>query len=307
MDSARPPSIQKASHMKPRISVIITTYNEEDNIRTCLGSLEQQKGDIPFETILVDSSRDRTAAIVREEFPHVILITRPERTYCGDGRNSAIERARGDIIAFLDADCAAAPDWIEQIELTHAGSCRAAGGTIANREPASLTAWASYFCEYSRYMPGSPSGRVKDMAGANLSFDRALFDAYGPFINGTYASDSAFNARLAEAGISICYAPEISIGHRSIASFRRFLKHEFIHGCAFAVVRVEHLGFASWRRWLYPWIFFLITAKLFLEITVRVLKNRIYLTHFIITIPLILAGLTAWCLGESAGYLGKSS
>ncbi|MBN2416037.1 glycosyltransferase [bacterium] len=293
--------------MKPRISVIITAYNEEDNIRSCLDSLTRQQGNIPFETILVDSSSDRTADIVRKEFPRVLLLTRPERTYCGDARNVAVAHSRAKVIAFLDADCTAAPDWIMQIERAHAGPCEAAGGTIANSEPATLTGWASYFCEFSRYVPGTPPGVIADMAGANLSLKRAILKQYGPFIGGTYASDSAFNARLAEAGVTIRFIPEIRIEHRSISTVRRFLTHEFVHGRAYARVRVSHLNFTRWQKMVYPWVFLLITAKRFLEISLRVVKNRRFLVHFITALPLILAGLTVWSLGESAGYLGKQS
>ena len=64
-----------------QISIIIPAYNEEKVIADCLKSVYNQ--DYPkdkMEVIVVDGhSTDKTAEIVRREFPEVILLVNPDK------------------------------------------------------------------------------------------------------------------------------------------------------------------------------------------------------------------------------------
>ena len=56
--------------MKPDVSVIIVSYNSEKDIRGCLESVFNERDHVSPEVMVLDNnSSDRTAAIVREEFP----------------------------------------------------------------------------------------------------------------------------------------------------------------------------------------------------------------------------------------------
>ena len=67
--------------VKPRISVIIAAYNAAEYIASCLQSLEAQETNVSFETIVVDSSTDHTAEIVKRSFPSVRLFKFAERKF----------------------------------------------------------------------------------------------------------------------------------------------------------------------------------------------------------------------------------
>src|ERR1051325_3213870 len=92
------------SENAPHLSVVIASYNSRRTIARCLESLEAQTyGD--FEIVVVDSSSDGAARAVEERFPDVRLVTFPTRKFPGDARNAGVRAARGEIIAFIDADC----------------------------------------------------------------------------------------------------------------------------------------------------------------------------------------------------------
>lgn len=95
-----------------RISVVIPALNAEKTIRSCLESVFNQT--IPHETyeiIVVDNgSTDATAEIIHS-FP-AISIYEPKRNR-GTARNAGIRAAKGDLIAFLDADMRIDPSWLE--------------------------------------------------------------------------------------------------------------------------------------------------------------------------------------------------
>ena len=297
--------IKKLEKIKPVLSVIITSYNEERKISQCLDSLIDQDTDKHFEIIVVDSSRDQTARLIKKRYPDVRLYTFTERKYCGGGRNRGISHARSDIVAFIDADCIAGPDWVDQILAAHQKPYMAIGGSIDNYNKKSSVAWGGYFCEFSRFMPSSSPGWLMDMAGANISYKRDIFNRAGPFIEGTYCSDTEFHWRLHRMGERIRFVPEIRITHQSIERLWPFVVHEYHHGRSFASVRKQYHHFSLFRRMIYCIFSFLIPVKLTGEIIIRVLKNRVYLIHFLRSVHLVVLGIISWSFGECMGYIGR--
>jgi glycosyltransferase involved in cell wall biosynthesis len=96
------------------ISVIIPTFNEEENIAQCLVSLSHQT--IPrneYEIIVVDGgSKDATCDIARKYADKVFTQTSRK---VGGARNDGANAALGDIVATTDADCILPPNWIRYI------------------------------------------------------------------------------------------------------------------------------------------------------------------------------------------------
>ncbi len=96
-------------------SVIVPFLNEERYIECCIKSLLRQDFDVrERELIFVDNgSTDGSAEIVRR-YPEITMLREPlPNVYAA--RNKALAIARGEIIAFTDADCEVAPDWLSQI------------------------------------------------------------------------------------------------------------------------------------------------------------------------------------------------
>ena len=96
------------------ISVIIPTFNEEENIAQCLVSLRHQT--VPrdeYEIIVVDGdSKDRTREIAAKYADKVFVQKSPR---VGGARNDGIMAASGEIVATTDADCILPPTWIAMI------------------------------------------------------------------------------------------------------------------------------------------------------------------------------------------------
>jgi glycosyltransferase involved in cell wall biosynthesis len=98
------------------ISVIIPTFNEEENIAQCLVSLSHQS--IPrseYEIIVVDGgSKDATCEIAKKYADQVFTQTSRK---VGGARNDGVKAAKGEIIATTDADCILPPHWLKQIAM----------------------------------------------------------------------------------------------------------------------------------------------------------------------------------------------
>ena len=94
------------------ISVVIPAFNEEKLLGKCLESLQKQI-EKPFEIIVVDNnSTDKTAEIAKQFGAKVITEKQQGISYA---RNAGFNATRGEIIARLDADTEAFPNWILRI------------------------------------------------------------------------------------------------------------------------------------------------------------------------------------------------
>ena len=96
------------------VSFVIPARNAATTLRACLDAV--LAACVPEgwtrEVLLVDNgSTDRTVAIGHER--GVLVVEAPDRTV-GAVRNAGAREARGDVLAFVDADCVIAPDWLER-------------------------------------------------------------------------------------------------------------------------------------------------------------------------------------------------
>ncbi|MEM7821371.1 MAG: glycosyltransferase [Candidatus Aenigmatarchaeota archaeon] len=88
--------------MKPLISVIVPTYNEEKYLEATLRSIKNQDYGGKVEIIVSDGrSRDNTLKIARK-YANKIVITKKKCPAVG--RNAGASVAKGDILVFVDAD-----------------------------------------------------------------------------------------------------------------------------------------------------------------------------------------------------------
>lgn len=285
------------------ISVIVACRNARRTIRGCLDSLAAQRTTRKFETIVADSSTDGTDEIIRAEYPWVRLLHFETRKFPGDARNAGIGEARGELLAFVDSDCVAAPDWLEQMAMAQRDSNTTVGGVVDNGARERLLDWACYFCEFSQWIPPGKLSWMDDIPTCNLSFHRELFDEFGPFREGGYCSDTALHWALARAGRRARFVPTIQVAHHGLDRMSTFLGHECFHGESFARLRVREWKFSKWRRWMYAGGAVWLPAVLWMRIAGRVLRNRRYGGEFALSTPLLVLGLAAWSLGEMRGYL----
>ncbi|WP_343588902.1 glycosyltransferase family 2 protein [Flavobacterium sp.] len=103
--------------MNELVSIIVPTYNTEKFIRQTIESVQNQTYS-NWEMILADdASTDKTLAII-EEFAkndnRIKLFKLPENRGNGFARNTALEKATGKYIAYLDADDLWFPEKLEK-------------------------------------------------------------------------------------------------------------------------------------------------------------------------------------------------
>jgi len=197
----------------PLVSVVVAVYNGEATIGAALASLLAQDYE-PYDVVVVDDgSTDGTAEIVRE-FDTVDYVRQGNRGP-GAARNAGAARARGTLLAFLDADDEAVPrklsvqaDYLER---------NPAVGCVLGRQDIEFVgmdqpAWMK---------PDAVFGDLAGICFTTAMIRREAFVAVGGFdpdrrLQGS--EDRDLMVRLRAAGVGIEVLPQVVIRRRFTGS-----------------------------------------------------------------------------------------
>lgn len=296
-------STRKTLAASPVVSVIIASYNSSHTIGRTLDSLSSQEGSVDFEIIVVDSSSNEDTRQVVDSYAHVRLIRAEGRRYPGEARNIGVRAARGNILAFTDADCSVKPDWITQILHVHKCGHSVIGGMVDNGNPEKLFGWVYYFCKFSLWLPGKSDRRVDEIPTTCLSMQREIFFRYGPFAEGCYGSDGLFQWRASREEGQPFLSAKISVNHQNFWRVSKVLAKLFQHGRDYAIHRASDGDWTQARALIYAGSLPLLPLLLHLKFTLRIAKTQMYFGRFLIMTPLLMTGICSWAVGETAGYL----
>jgi glycosyltransferase involved in cell wall biosynthesis len=135
------------SNTLPRYSLIIPAYNEEAYLPRLLDSVDRARlryhaGAASIEVIVADNgSTDRTAQIGRSRGCGVVAV---EKRMIAAVRNGGARTARGEILAFVDADIQIHSDTFNEIDRALAGGKVVGGATGMRFERSSVGLTCTY-------------------------------------------------------------------------------------------------------------------------------------------------------------------
>jgi GT2 family glycosyltransferase len=193
-------------------SVIVPHYDQPGLLRLCLESLERQSLDrARYEIIVADNGTPGGLDALKARFPGVIFTTALERG-AAPARNAGLAIARGATIAFTDADCVAAPDWLENglAALADADLC---GGRIVvtPADDARLTDVEAFERVFA-FRQRDYVERKGFAATANLFARREAAERIGPFTNGL-SEDVDWCRRGAALGLRLAFNDRSIVSH----------------------------------------------------------------------------------------------
>ena len=220
----------------PRISVIVCSYNGARTIRDCFeGLLGLQYPN--FEVIVVnDGSNDKTGAIAREY--GFRLITTDNRGL-SSARNTGLEAATGEIVAYIDDDAWPDPDWLTYLAATFLSTDHAGVGG-PNIPPDG----DGPIAECVANAPGGPvhvlfsDREAEHIPGCNMAFRKSALEAIGGFDPQfrTAGDDVDICWRLQQRGWSIGFSPGAMVWHHRRNSVRAYWKQQQGYGKAEALL-----------------------------------------------------------------------
>jgi mycofactocin glycosyltransferase len=264
----RPPGLALAD-----VTVVIPARDRPAHLDRCLAALGRS-----YPVIVVDDGSRQAAEIAGLCREHgATLIRRPTSGGPGPARNDGLAQVSTPLVAFLDSDCEAGPEWITSLAahfadplvaavaprvrpLTGPGS---AGRYLAARAPLDMGPQEGRVLPLTRlsYVPTAAllvrrAALAADPPGVALPPDGLPQDdrpaaspagaspcSTGPFdADLRYGEDVDLVWRLAEAGWRVRYDPAASISHAEPGTWTRLLGRKFRYGCSAAPLARRHPG-----------------------------------------------------------------
>ncbi len=221
-----------------KLSIIIRTKNEEDYIGKTLCGIFHQKGDCPFEVIIIDSgSTDRTLEIAGTYEVKILNISQEEFTY-GYALNHGIRESAGEIICLLSAHCIPADEqWLsEMIKPITDGTAHATYGRqipVKGVNPFEEVSLNRHFPETDK-----KDGRVP-FSNANCAFIRKMWEKVHFDEALTSWEDYLWYMLLKDTCI-FKYCPEAVVFHTHPFSFRNIVQRRYNDGKAFGIIKDKY-------------------------------------------------------------------
>lgn len=209
--------------------MIVVCWNSADVLGRCLDHLFAQ--DHPnYEIVVVDDgSDDHTLALAQGASARgeLTVIHSPRNRGCPHARNLGLEAASGEIVAFVDADGFAAPDWLRRVVAAFGADesiggvastvffadnplvINGAGGTV-NRQ-----GWAADLAMNESYEHAQIAAEALYPMGCGMAVRRSALERVGPFDDRmvNYYDDVDYGIRLWRAGYRVVIAPDAWIDH----------------------------------------------------------------------------------------------
>lgn len=192
-------------------TVIIPCRNGANTVGAAVRSALAQT-EPPDEVIVVDDLSDDDSANVAQA-AGARVIRNETRRNAGGSRNAGIAVATGDLLAFLDADAVAAPDWLERSRevLEKDESIAAVGGRIVNGR-LSRYGKLDYYMNHSEWIGGSPAGEKSNVPTMAVVYRRTAVDGLR-FPESNSGEDTAFALAVTARGGRLWFDPRIAVTH----------------------------------------------------------------------------------------------
>jgi cellulose synthase/poly-beta-1,6-N-acetylglucosamine synthase-like glycosyltransferase len=236
----------------PLVSIVVCCYNAAATLDECLRSLAQLAYPCYEVIVIDDGSSDATAEIARQS--NVRLIRVPNGGL-SKARNLGIEAAEGDIVAFIDSDAYADPDWLYYlVSALDEHNAAAVGGP--NLSPPQ----DDFIAQCVDQSPGNPTcvlvdnERAEHVPGCNMAYRKSAFKTVGLFdaTHRAAGDDVDICWRLLAAELPIVYHPSAVVWHHRRPTISAYLKQQKGYGFAEAHLQRRypgHFNFFGYPVW----------------------------------------------------------
>jgi glucosyl-dolichyl phosphate glucuronosyltransferase len=213
------------------VSVVICAYTEDrwPQIQKAIASVDAQ-GSPPIEIILCIDHNEKLLQMSEEYFIErrpagaipLIIVANKYEGRLGSARNTGVELASGEVVAFLDDDAAAATDWLDQLIAPYADQrVGAVGGAPLPVFELAHPRWfpREFYWVFGCAYRGLPEKRASlaHLIGANMSARRSLLQDIDGFHSDNH-DDMDMCHRIAFAGHEVIYEPRAIVHHSVPAS-----------------------------------------------------------------------------------------
>jgi glycosyltransferase involved in cell wall biosynthesis len=223
------------------ISIVIPAHNAGQTLGACLDALAAQNSPHPLEVIVVnDGSTDGTEEVARAKGAKVLSQPHSNPAVA---RNLGAQEARGDILLFLDADCAPLEDWVERmiapLRNEHIAGVK---GAYLTQQKGLLPRFVQAEFE-GKYDRMKKEEYIDFIDTYSAGYRRVVFldlGGFDPSFPACSAEDAEFSFRVSERGYKMVFAPEARVYHYHPDRLWDYLWRKFRYGYWRARVYYRH-------------------------------------------------------------------
>jgi glycosyltransferase involved in cell wall biosynthesis len=218
----------------PLISIVVPFHNAERFIARSIESLlAQHFPPADFEIILVDNNSTDRSVQIAAGYPDVTVLSEPTQgSYAA--RNRGIRAANGDLIATIDPDCIAEPDWLSSIAkcmedsrcMVVLGNQRHGSGSTA------LRLLELYESEKVAYVTQRKQKELYFGYTNNMAFRKCVFGRVGLFPQRIRGGDTIFVRKVVdELGCdAVRYEPAMRTTHLEVDTLGAYYAKRMVYG-----------------------------------------------------------------------------
>ena len=305
----------------PRVSVVVAMFERLERSVACARSLAGQTIDRAEVIFVDDGSEDGTPeaveVVARTSRIPMRVVRNARNLGANSSRNRGVSLASAPLVAFLDSDCEAEPDWLERLVGPFESDPRLGAGSGLVEDACVGNIWELAFSGTHRLPRPGPCSRI---TSCNLCIRRILmpagaWDESRPTRSDGGRPDTAISARCDEEGLNLAIRaagwgvesiPAAKVRHFHPYSRRSLLRQAWFGGCSAA--EIVHRYRLGPRRDLAPialaWLLFAL-----------VLLLAPFTTWWLMVLPAAMAGLAVAAIagnelvnkGKTVGRLLRAS
>jgi len=249
------------------VSVIICcfTFDRLQDLRAAVNSVLNQTITPDQIIVSVDNNPQLARALTRELPSSVLVVANDRVRGLSETRNVAIEAATGGILAFLDDDTIAEPNWLESIRRPFQDSnvMAVAGESIPRWERGEPPPWFPpeydfiIGCTAHKRLTVQSDHEVRNVTGSNMAFRREVFAELGGWKKelgrgqtktGGEEAELCLRLKNAIPGARILYERSAVVHHkvtRERSTFKYVFSYAFNEGVVRAQLRKHALQFTG--------------------------------------------------------------
>lgn len=219
-------------------------------------------------------------------------------------RNLGIRLATGKLLAFIDADCVAEPDWLACLLAAYHTGHPVVGGAVrfADRPYKSLCYNITMFHDF---LTTAPAGERPNLGTLNLLVDRQVVEAIGPMDERLRrGQDTEWTLRMRRHGYRLHFEPRAVVTHQpQVSSLWDVIRLWLVSGQYNGWIRAQYRDlFPVPPFYDRPRLLILAAPAIGLVVTARLFARHRDLWRYWHTLPIVYATKVAWCIGASRPF-----
>lgn len=234
---------------KPKVTIAVVCFNERENIVPCLKSLlNQSYRSQDYEILVIDNeSTDNTVRLVKQlqrKSKRIRLVINPKKGIA-ISRNVALRKARGELLAFTDADCLVPKNWLIELVKGYLKYKSKNSAVVAVGGPNFPPKTTPFYQALGLMLASSLGGRdtvqtkryLKDryvlhLPTVNVLYEKKKLREINGFDKsfGSIIEDEDMSFRLSQKGYQFVYLAKAGLIHKMRDNPWAWAKNMFVYG-----------------------------------------------------------------------------